>query len=367
MPKNCYIHIPFCNNICSYCDFCKIYYDKKYLNKYLDSLEKEIDKIYQGEILDTIYIGGGTPSCLELEELEKLLSIIDKLNKSKNTEYTIEGNFESTTKEKLLLYKKHGINRLSFGLESINKDNLLFLERKLNPKEVKQIITLAKSLGFNNINIDLIYAIPNESLKVLEEDLNFILNLDIKHISTYSLIIEKHTKLSINNVENIKEDLDYKMYEFICNKLNNNKYNHYEISNFSKENYSSRHNLCYWNNNEYYGFGLGASSYLNDKRITNTKSITKYIDNKYIFETEQLTLKDKIIYEIILNLRKKEGIDLKLFKDKYHTELINLYNYQNLIKNKLLIEKDNYLFIEEDKWYISNEIIVELLGSEVNE
>ena len=367
MIKNCYIHIPFCNNICSYCDFCKVYYDKKFINKYLDNLEKEINSIYKGEVLDTIYIGGGTPSSLDLDELERLFTILNKLNKSKDIEYTIENNFESITKDKLLLYKKYGINRLSFGIESINKNNLLFLERELDLDKVKEIIKYAKEIGFNNINVDLIYALPNEDLEVLEKDIDFILSLDIEHISTYSLIIEDNTKLSINKTKSTPEELDNEMYKFICNRLRDNNYIHYEISNFSKEGYFSRHNLCYWNNNFYYGFGVGASSYIGNNRITNTKSITKYLEGKYLFEIEELNVKDKIFYEIILNLRKKDGIDLNLFEEKYSHKLIDLYDYTSLVKDKLLIEDNNHLFIEEDKWYISNEIIIKLLGCEINE
>ena len=195
MVKSCYIHIPFCKKICSYCDFCKIFYNEQLVDKYLISLEKEIDSLYKNEILDTIYIGGGTPSSLNLNQLEKLFSIIDKLNKSKTIEYTIECNFETMSKEKLELFKKYGINRLSFGIESINEDNQKLLERENKEEEITNIIKTAKSLGFNNINVDLMYALPNETLEVLNKDIDFVLSLDIEHISTYSLIIEEHTKL----------------------------------------------------------------------------------------------------------------------------------------------------------------------------
>lgn len=362
--KACYIHIPFCHNICSYCDFCKMYYNEHLVDKYLYELEKEITNTYQGEYLDTIYIGGGTPSSLSIKQLEKLFKILSIFNKSSNIEYTIEGNFLNTTKEKLLLYKKYGINRLSFGLESINHNNLNILERKESKEKTKEIITLAKSLGFNNINIDLMYAIPNETIEVLKEDISFILSLDIEHISTYSLILENNTKLKINNTEYISEDLDYEMYKTICKELSNNNYLHYEISNFSKDNKQSRHNLTYWNNNQYYGFGLGASSYLNNKRITNTRSITSYLKGNYQKDVELLTNKDIIEYEVLLNLRKKEGISLTNFYQKYHHELSYYYDYQGLVNSNYLEEKNNNLSIPEDKWYISNEIIVRILEKE---
>ena len=231
MIKSCYIHIPFCNTICSYCDFCKLLYNEKIVDSYLEHLEKEIRSIYKNEILDTIYIGGGTPSSLNLYQLDKLFNILNILKKSDNIEYTIECNFDSITIDKLKLFKKYGINRLSFGLESTIKNNLDILERNISKNMVRKTIKQCRSLGFNNINIDLMYAIPNENIIDLEKDIDFILSLDVEHISTYSLIIEEHTKLYINNTNYISEDLDYEMYKLICNKLNN--YNHYEISNFA--------------------------------------------------------------------------------------------------------------------------------------
>ena len=364
MIKSLYVHIPFCDKICSYCDFCKVLYNKNIINKYLYSLEKEINETYRGDILDTIYIGGGTPSSLDINELERLFKILSKLNISKDLEYTIEGNFNNTSYEKLKLYKKYGINRLSFGVESIDKNNLKLLGRCEDKERIIDIINYSKSIGFNNINVDLIYAIPGEDINKLNKDIDFILSLDVEHISTYSLIIEDNTILKINNTHNISEDLDYDMYKFICNKLKNNNYDHYEISNFSKDGFYSKHNTCYWNNDMYYGFGLGASSYIDNKRITNTRSINKYLNNNYNREIEELDINDIKDYEVILNLRKSSGIDLKLYKEKYNEEFSYRYNYNKLVDDKLLILLDNHLLIPEDKWYISNEIIVRLLGCE---
>ena len=365
MVKSCYIHIPFCKKICSYCDFCKIFYNEQLVDKYLISLEKEIDSLYKNEILDTIYIGGGTPSSLNLNQLEKLFSIIDKLNKSKTIEYTIECNFETMSKEKLELFKKYGINRLSFGIESINEDNQKLLERENKEEEITNIIKTAKSLGFNNINVDLMYALPNETLEVLNKDIDFVLSLDIEHISTYSLIIEEHTKLYINNTQNINDELDEEMYKLICSRLKENNYLHYEISNFSKENKLSKHNTCYWNNDEYYGFGLGAASYLNNYRNTNTRSITEYLKGNYLKDKELVNIEDKEEYEILLNLRKSEGISLTDFKEKYQVDFLNKYKVDTLINNNFLKIENNHLYIPEDKWYISNEIIVKIIEGEV--
>ena len=323
MTKSAYIHIPFCNKICSYCDFSKFYNYKEFIDKYLISLEKEIKSIYKGEVLDTIYIGGGTPTVLELNDLEKLLKILIIFNKSKNIEYTIEYNIDTLSKDKLDLLKKY------------------------------------------NINLDLIYALPGEKMLDLKNDLEYITSLNPKHISTYSLIIEEHTVLNNLKYKNIDEELDLKMYNYICNYLKEKGYIHYEISNFSKPGYESKHNLVYWNNNTYYGFGIGASSYIDNKRITNTRSLNKYFNNNCVKEEELLNKDDIIDYEIILNLRLKDGIDLKLFKDKYKVELKDIYNYDELVNNKLLKLNNNHLYIPEDKLYISNNIIVKLLDKRI--
>ena len=351
MIKNCYIHIPFCNKICSYCDFCKLYYDEKFVNRYLNELEKEIKSIYKGEVLDTIYIGGGTPSSLNNKQLEKLFEILKLFNKSETVEFTIESNFENINEEKLLIYKKNGINRLSFGLESINENNLTFLNRNITREKINNTINSCRSLGFNNINIDLIYALPVEDISILKNDLDYIFSLDIEHISTYSLMIEDHTMLKINNIESISEELDYEMYKLICKEMKKNDYYHYEISNFSKPGYESKHNLCYWNNDNYYGFGLGASSYIDNKRITNTRSINKYLKGNYRLDIIELSNNDLIEYKIMLNLRKAEGISLKEVK----------LDVRDLVKEGLLIEENNRVRIPEEKWYVSNEIILRVL------
>ncbi len=363
MIKNCYIHIPFCSNICSYCDFCKEYYDKNKVKIYLEKLSKEISNTYNNELLGTIYIGGGTPTCLDKDELKELFKIINKLNKSSNIEFTIEGNIESITKEKLDLFKENNINRISIGIESINSNNLNILDRKSNKEEIINKINLIRESGIDNINVDLIYALPNETIEDVINDLDFITSLEVTHISTYSLIIEDHTILGINKTKPINDELDEKMYKVITKYLKEKEFIHYEISNFSKENYESKHNLCYWHNEEYYGFGLGAASYINSIRRTNTRSLNNY-PNKYV-EEEYLDIDDKIEYEIILNLRLLEGINLNNFKNKYHKELKELYNYQELINNNLLVENNNYLYIPEDLLYVSNEIIVKLLDKKV--
>ena len=363
--KRCvYIHIPFCESICSYCDFCKMFYNEKIVNSYLCILEKEIKKKYQNDFIKSIYIGGGSPTCLSIEQLKKLFSIIKIFKKEPNMSFTIEGNFENITEEKLALFKENNVNRLSFGIESIDEKNLAFLERNNDLTKIRKIINLAKELSFD-INVDLMYALPTEDMATLNKDLDFIESLNINHCSTYSLIIEDHTKLKIKNIKNISEDLDFLMYQNICKRMQKNGYIHYEISNFCKEGHQSIHNLCYWKNEEYYGFGLGASSYLSMKRMTNTKSINNYLKENFADYEEILSLDDEIDYEIILNLRLKEGLSLTNFFQKYGLELKEVFNYEPLLSDDLIVLEKDRLFISEEKWYISNEIIRRFLEGRV--
>lgn len=352
MVKSCYIHIPFCKKICTYCDFCKFYYNKDWVNKYLISLDNEISLNYKGEELNTLYIGGGTPSSLDINLFEELLKICKRLNLNNNYEYTIEFNPEDINEDKLSLCKKYCVNRISIGIESFNKDNLKYLGRDY--LDFKSKIDLVKKY-FDNINVDLIYGLNIENLDILNKDLDDLLELDVPHISCYSLIIENNTVLNNKGTKEISEDLDYDMYKLINKRLSN--YNHYEISNYAKEGYESRHNLTYWNNEEYYGFGVGASSYINNKRINNSKDILSYLNKEYKFNEEELTIEDKISYELILGFRKTKGININDFFKKYNKNIIDLYNIKDLINENKLVLKDEYIFINEEYLYVENEIL----------
>ena len=358
MIKSVYIHIPFCDTICSYCDFCKFIKNDEWIEKYLITLKKEINNKYNKEIIDTIYIGGGTPSCLNIEQLNKLFNIIKIFNKNKEYEFTFEYNIENITEEKLRLLYENGVNRLSIGIQTFNEKHLKFLNRNHNKKDIVEKINLAKKIGFKNINIDLIYALPNQTLKELNSDIEEFLKLDITHISTYSLILEPNTKVYIEDVKNIDEDLDYDMYKLICDKLKNKGYNHYEISNFSKVGYESKHNLTYWNNNEYYGFGLGASGYIDNIRYDNTRSFNKYINGEYIKELHRLNKDETIENEFILGLRKINGINKEKFKNKYNKDIKSIEVVNKLLGCNKLLEDEKNIYINPKYIYISNDILV---------
>lgn len=356
MVKSAYIHIPFCNNICSYCDFCKLLYNKNFVKKYLDALEKEITNNYKNEILDTIYVGGGTPSSLSVSELNKLFSIIKIFKLSKEYEFTFEVNIEDITEEKLEILKENKVNRLSIGIESFNNKYLKYLGRNYTSDIINEKVELAKKY-FDNINVDLMYALKNESLNDLEEDIDKILKLDIKHISCYSLIIEKNTKLYIDNTKYISDDLDSDMYDLIDKKLEN-KYHRYEVSNYSITSYESRHNLTYWKNNEYYGFGLGAAGYIDNIRYTNTRNLSKYISGSYERQEEVLTKEDKIKYEFILGLRLTSGINKDNFNKKYGININEIEVIKELINKGLLIDDKINIYVPKKYFYVLNDILV---------
>ena len=360
MCNSVYIHIPFCTDICSYCDFCKIYYNSDLVDKYLNALEVEIKEKYNNEIINTIYIGGGTPSSLNLEQLENLFKIISIFNIDIK-EFTFECNIENIDEEKIKLLSKNGVNRISIGVQSFDSDLLRLLNRKHTTNMVYDKVSMIKKY-INNINLDLMYAISGETIDILNNDIDNILKLDVNHISTYSLIIEDNTILKNMHIEYIDDELDYNMYNLICNRLKSNGYNHYETSNFAKEGYESKHNLVYWNNEHYYGFGAGASGYIDNIRYTNTKSVKNYIDNKLNREEEILSTNEIIENEFILGFRKVKGIDVNKLLDKYKIDIKKIDFINKLIQDNKLILKDNYLSINEDLIYVSNNILVEFLG-----
>lgn len=360
--KSCYIHVPFCTKICSYCDFCKNYYDEKVVKKYLDALDNEIKTNYKGEALDTLYIGGGTPSCLSLNNLKKLFIILKTFKLSNDYEFTFECNFEDITEELLSFLKENRVNRLSIGIQSFNKKYEKILNRIIDKELMLKKVNLSKTY-FDNINVDLMYALPAESINDLKEDLTNIIKLDVTHVSSYALMIEDHTKIKIDKHQELSDDLQSKMYNMIINKLTKSGYSHYELSNFSKEGYESKHNINYWKNGNYYGFGAGASGFINNKRYDNTKSVFNYINGKTMVYEEFLTKEELIKDEVMLNLRIINGINKDDFKRKYGLSFGDAFKYKDLVLKGILKENGRNVFISPDKLFVSNEVILLLLDT----
>ena len=355
-----YIHIPFCDCICSYCDFCKILYNNKYINNYLDNLEKEIRNRYKNELIKSLYIGGGTPSSLSYQELERLFNIIKIFKLDSNYEFTIECNVNNLDINKIKLFKDNGVNRVSLGVQSFNKEILTILNRSHTYKEVYNVINNLKNNNIKNINIDLIYGV-NDNIDIVKKDIDYFLSLDIPHISCYSLIIEDNTLLKINNYQNIDEDIEYEMYKYIENKLTSNGYIHYEISNYAKEGYQSTHNINYWDNGSYYGFGLGSVSYIDNYRISNTKNISKYNKGIYISNREYEDINTNMSNDMILGLRKIKGVSISKFYNKYKKDIREVFDIDDLINNKILIIDNDNMYIDSKYIYLSNQVLIRFI------
>ncbi|MGN1337691.1 MAG: radical SAM family heme chaperone HemW [Candidatus Coprovivens sp.] len=359
--ESCYIHIPFCKSICSYCDFCKVLYNGPWVTQYLNALLLEINDKYHGEELKTLYIGGGTPSVLQDKNLNYFFDIIHQLNLNKLEEFTFECNINDLNEDFLNTLKNNGVNRLSIGIESFNKDKLDFMERHHDFDDAKNKIELAREIGFDNINVDLIYGIPGETLKDFKKDLMMILKLKPDHVSTYSLIVEDNTKVGNSGIIPIPEELDASMYELVCTELEKRGYEHYEVSNFALKGKQSKHNLQYWNNNEYYGFGLGAHGYVNSVRYQNTRSLTEYFRGKTVLKSEIMGIEEKMYNELMLGLRKMEGINLQEFYNKYEKNLQEVFDLREVIKEEELIYEDGYIYVNPDYIYVMNEILIKIL------
>lgn len=342
MLSSLYIHIPFCKKKCKYCDFNS--FDNKsdkieeYMNALYIELEDEIKKIKysnkrENACFYTIYIGGGTPSFIDSEYIEKIINFIRENDMiSQNAEITIEVNPCTVSRHKINTYKECGINRISMGLQTTNDDILKTIGRAHSFAEFEESYKIVRNVGFENVNVDLMFGLPNQDIDILKESIDYLINLNPEHISCYSLILHDSIFSDLPTDEEERE-----MYYYIKNSLKNSGYDHYEISNFAKKGYESKHNLVYWNQGEYLGIGAGASGYRNNERYTNEINLDKYIENirtgksvKHIQEVQNI--EDKVREYMILRLRLLEGVDFnksdKLFnfnvKEKFEREIKKL-------------------------------------------
>lgn len=360
MELGIYIHIPFCVKKCDYCDF--ISYSNKFdlQEKYVEKLIKEIEEnkqLLKENEITTIYIGGGTPSSIKPELIKSILDKIyevSNIQDKENIEITIEVNPGTVTKSNLQLYKESGINRLSIGLQSTNDDILKSIGRIHNYQQFLNTYNWALEAEFNNINIDLMLGLPNQSIIDLKQSLESIINLNPKpkHISVYSLIIEEGTEIEkkINNGE-IKlpeEEEERNQYKYTKNFLELNGYKHYEISNFAKSGYESKHNMNCWKQKQYIGFGLAAHSYINGCRYSNTCNIDEYLkkeskDTKIIHEKQNI--EDMKKEYMLLGLRKIDGVNISEFKQKFGENPIYLFRneLQKLVEQELLEVDFDYI------------------------
>ena len=357
-----YVHIPFCKNICTYCDFTKIFYSIAYEEKYLNALFYEIEQ-EQPNKCKTIYIGGGTPTVLSNEGLEKLLSFIQKYLDDNYLEFTIEVNPETVDESKVSLLKKYKVNRVSIGVQSFDEGILKLLGREHSYDDVKTCVNLLNKYGITNYSFDFMYGITGTNNKHIRNDVKKIIKLQPKHLSFYSLILEDHTCLKVKQYQEMDEEKVAKQYNLIKKLLSKNNFYQYEVSNYSIEGYKSKHNLVYWNDEEYYGFGLGASGYVNGVRYINTKNLTKYMNMAYNRTKEEVTLQDKKTEYVMLGLRLKEGISLVKYKTLFNVSLEEekKEEIEKLKKQRLIKIVDDKLIATDKGMLLLNQIIVELI------
>ena len=341
-----YIHIPFCKQKCLYCDFVSFANKQELQKDYIQALKKEIQNWKNDAYkIKTIYIGGGTPSYIDSNYISEIINLVGNA-----PSITIELNPGTVTKEKLLVYKNAGINRLSIGLQSTNDTLLKQIGRIHNYNQFLETYNLARELGFNNINVDLMIGLPNQSIKDIKQSLEEVCKLNPEHISVYSLIVEENTPMQrlINNgkLELPDEEIERQMYWYVKDYLELNGYKHYEISNFAKPGFESEHNLDCWNQKEYIGFGVAAYSYLNKKRFGNISKLEEYIQNcnnnnfeKNIILEEVQDKNQQMNEYMILGLRKVDGISIQQFEEKFNENPIILFRkeLQKLHEEKLIM------------------------------
>ncbi|WP_214847572.1 radical SAM family heme chaperone HemW [Exiguobacterium sp. s193] len=374
-PRAAYVHIPFCEHICYYCDFNKVFLKNQPVAEYLDALEREIEltlQQYPTDRLETIFIGGGTPTALNEQQMQRLMDIISKhlLPLTDATlEYTVESNPDGVSPEKLDIMKAGGVNRVSFGVQSFDDGLLERIGRTHREAKVAETLDEAAK-RFDNISVDLMFGLPNQTLEQVKYDVERALRLPITHISSYSLILEPHTVFAIQERKGKlplpTQDLEAEMYRLMIETIEAGGLNQYEISNFSLPGKESRHNRVYWENDEYYGFGAGSHSYINQTRRANIAPIPHYIkaEGLPVRNETPLTRVERMEEEMFLGLRMKQGVSIEHFEQKYGLPLDTAFGktITKLLPRGLVERTDTHLRLTEAGVPLANEVFAEFIG-----
>ena len=358
-----YIHIPFCDYICRYCDFHKAVATQDKKTKYLSAVCDEL-LAHSDDFSDikTVYIGGGTPLCLTPDLLDRLLSTLrNVVDLKKLTEFTIESNPDNLTDEKIILITKYGVNRVSVGVQTFDEYQLRFLGRNHNNNDVFEGIERLKKHGIENINIDMMFSLPNQTMDDLRDDLDMLLKLSATHISYYSLILEEKTLLyrdvALGNVIMNDEEIEAEMFDYVINRLKSVGYHHYEISNFAQSNFESQHNLTYWYNGEYLGVGSGAHSHWNQKRFYHIPKVSAYINQikSLRFEHYHVEAVDECAEACLLGLRMIDGISIDYLNERCNMDVFDRFPaLKDHIDKGLLEVEDGYLKLTKKGLFLGN-------------
>lgn len=361
-PSSLYVHIPFCSSICGYCDFVKLLYRDDFAAAYLPSLKEEILSFRIPSKLSTIYVGGGTPSCLKEEDLADLLSFL-KPYLGEGGEFTVEANPESLTPEKAQILARNGVNRVSLGMESATPRLLKLMGRRHDLAQVQEAVAALNEVGISNINLDLIYALPEESKEELNNDLEAALSLKTPHLSCYSLILEDSSLFHNKGIKEASSDEQAAQYEMILKRLREEGYRRYEVSNFAQGGHLSAHNLTYWRDEEYYGAGLGAAGYVNGIRYKNFVSLSDYLQSKSKRkEEEKVTLTSDYHYFLLTNLRLDEGFSLASFQNRFGVSFLEKAKkaLPKLVAEGLMVVTPERVYCTDRGLLILDQVLLEL-------
>lgn len=371
IPLELYIHIPFCVQKCQYCDFLSGPSDQETRDRYIKALHAEIQAVQGVEAYEivSVFIGGGTPSVLKAEAIASIMETIQKkFCFSPDAEITIESNPGTVDLAKLNAYRETGINRLSLGLQSTDSKELRMLGRIHTYEEFLQSYQWAREAGFQNINIDLMFAIPGQSYEGWIQNLRTVAKLGPEHISAYSLIIEEGTPFSARKLDLPDEDTEYRMYEDVAAVLGKYGYYQYEISNYAKKDRNCRHNEGYWQRKDYLGLGLGAASLVGRERFTNTSDMSEYLENsgnleKIRTDRETLTREDEMGEFMFLGLRMTKGVSKKDFQEYFGTSIEKIYGevLEKYKKQGLLLEEDGRICLSRAGIHVSNAVMADFL------
>lgn len=375
-----YVHIPFCEHICYYCDFNKVFLEGQPVDEYIEVLLKEARlSLIQNPVekMETLYVGGGTPTSLSAEQLDRLLSGLREILPYNSGEFTVEANPGDLSGDKLDVLKNYGVNRLSMGVQTFDDRLLKKIGRKHTAQDVYDTIRLLEEKDFSNVTIDLIYALPGQSLESFRDTVERALALDLPHYALYSLILENQT-MFMNWVRRGKmqlpeQDLEAQMYAETIEAMEKAGRKQYEISNFAKPGFESQHNLVYWNNQNYFGLGAGASGYLGDRRYKNRGPIQHYLkslndDQLPMLEEEYLSEKEQIEEEMFLGLRKILGVEKAVFEARFGQSIRDVYGdvMEELKQEKLLAETDSRVFLTKAGLFRGNDVFEKFLLNKDN-
>lgn len=360
MISSAYVHVPFCASICAYCDFTRWRYRPQLCARWLCRLREEASAKLK-EPLKTLYIGGGTPSALDRDQLEQLLEIFDPY-RAQLEEYTMEANPESLSAEKIAIIRRHGVNRISLGVQSFDPALLQRMKRGHDAAMVSRCVRDLIEAGITNISADLIYGLPDQDMEKWKADLHQVLQLPFQHLSLYSLTVEEHSLFGVQGVKQASDELEYAMYAYAIDELKKHGFTQYEIANFAKAGARSKHNQVYWHYENFHGIGCGASGKEDWGRYDNTRSLQEYLERGPCAQEIALDAQEQMFEALMMGLRLREGISLQQFEARFHVRIEERFPTamaQHLGKD-LFIE-EGYLRVSEEGKFVLNDILVDFL------